>query len=96
MYRPWGVVNVVLGGVGIGLSSLDQLMVTLPANTLPAILEDLIHAGHGHGHSHGPIVGADPMALWVAAGSVAVKEWLFRASKIPPPSIPHRPFCDGC
>jgi len=72
---------LLLGGVGIGLSSLDQLMVTLPPNTLPAILEDLIHAGHGHGHSHGTIVGADPMALWVAAGSVAVKEWLFRATK---------------
>ena len=73
---------IVLGGVGIGLSSLDALLQTLPPNTLPVLLEEMIHAGHahGHGHSHGPAVGADPMALWVAGASIGVKEWLFRAS----------------
>jgi len=76
---------VVLGGVGIGLSSLDALLQTLPPNTLPALLEEMIHAGHAHGHSHshGPAVGADPMALWIAGASIGVKEWLFRASIIP-------------
>jgi len=74
---------VVLGGVGIGLSSLDALLASLPPNTLPAVLEQLIQAGHAHGgHSHSPVAvsGADPIALWVSAASIAVKEWLFRAS----------------
>lgn len=78
--------DVVLGGVGIGLSSLDALMESLPPNTLPAILEQLIHAGHAHGghsHSHVAATGADPIALWVSAASIGVKEWLFRASSIP-------------
>jgi divalent metal cation (Fe/Co/Zn/Cd) transporter len=73
----------VIGGIGIGLSSLDQLLATLPPHTLPSLIEELIHAGHSHGHSHGPITGADPMALWVAAASIGVKEWLFRASITP-------------
>jgi len=77
------VVNEVLGGVGIGLSSLDQLLQTLPGGVLPPFIEDIIHAGHvhGHGHSHGPITGADPLALWVAGASIGIKEWLFRATK---------------
>jgi len=73
--------DLVLGGVGIGLSSLDQLLQTLPPNALPPLLEQLIHAGHSHGHSHGPITGTDPLALWVAGGSIGIKEWLFRATK---------------
>jgi hypothetical protein len=74
--------GLVLGGVGIGLSSLDALVATLPPNSLPAVIEELIHAGHAHGHSHGPVsaTGADSLALWVAGGSIGVKEWLYRAS----------------
>lgn len=68
----------VLGGVGIGLQSLDALIAALPPNTLPEFIEQLLHAGHGH--SHAPIVGADPLALWVAGGSIGIKEWLYRAS----------------
>jgi len=76
----------VLGGVGIGLSSLDALMATLPPGVLPGILEELIRSGHGHGHSHSHVSssGADPLALWVSAASIGVKEWLFRASTPPP------------
>ena len=80
----------MLGGIGIGLSSLDALMATLPRGTLPHLLEDLIRVGHdhgGHSHSHVPSTGADPLALWVAGGSIAVKEWLFRASI--PLFLPH-------
>lgn len=57
-------------------------MASLPPNSLPAVLEQLIHAGHSHGHSHSHVAtsGADPIALWVSAASIAVKEWLFRAS----------------
>jgi divalent metal cation (Fe/Co/Zn/Cd) transporter len=71
----------VLGGIGIGLSSLDQLLQTLPPDALPPVLEELIHVGHSHGHSHGAVAGADPLALWVAGASVGIKEWLFRATK---------------
>lgn len=72
----------MLGGVGIGLSSLDALIASLPPNSLPAVLEHVIHAGHSHGHSHSHVAasGADPIALWVSAASIAVKEWIFRAS----------------
>lgn len=83
----WSVNERVLGGVGIGLSSLDALMASLPPNSLPAFLEGLIHhVGHansGHSHSHATASGADPIALWVSAASIAVKEWLFRVSLIP-------------
>jgi hypothetical protein len=75
-----------LGGVGIGLSSLDALLASLPPNTLPAILEHLVHMGHehgGHSHSHVAASGADPIALWVSAASIGVKEWLFHASPLP-------------
>jgi len=43
-----------------------------------------------HGHSHGPEVDessstvaavVDARAMWFAAGSIAVKEWLYRASE---------------
>jgi divalent metal cation (Fe/Co/Zn/Cd) transporter len=70
------------------MSSLESLVATLPPNTLPHFLENLIHTAHSHGghsHSHAPAPssggGADPIALWVSAGSIAVKEWLFRATK---------------
>jgi divalent metal cation (Fe/Co/Zn/Cd) transporter len=70
-----------MGGVGIGLSSIDALMASLPPHTLPAVIEQILHVGHGHGHSHAAASGAaEPLALWVAAGSIAVKEWLYRAS----------------
>jgi divalent metal cation (Fe/Co/Zn/Cd) transporter len=77
----------VLGGVGIGLSSLNALLASLPPNTLPIVLEQLIQAGHAHGghdHSHAAASGADPIALWVSAASIAVKEWLFHASTLSP------------
>jgi cation diffusion facilitator family transporter len=34
------------------------------------------HGGHGHGHGLGPSLGA----AWLAAGTVVVKEWLYRAT----------------
>lgn len=61
----------------------------LPAGLL-ASLDSLDHhlpAGHSHGageHSHGPVTDdaeiVDPNAMWFAAGSILVKEWLYRAS----------------
>jgi hypothetical protein len=39
-----------------------------------------------HGHDHGGGGGdevVDARAMWFAAGAIGVKEWLYRASKIP-------------
>ena len=43
---------------------------------LPEFLE---HA-HGHSHSHSDL-GPNVNAAWLAAGSIVVKEWLYRSSK---------------
>jgi divalent metal cation (Fe/Co/Zn/Cd) transporter len=54
---------------------------------LPEAYEALAHwgfivHGHSHGHSHGAeTVGPNINAAWLAAGSIVVKEWLYRASK---------------
>lgn len=40
--------------------------------------------GHGHGHSHshgGGDFGPNINAAWLAAGSIVIKEWLYRASE---------------
>lgn len=49
--------------------------------------EALAHAAHGHGHSHGHShshtdLGPNVNAAWLAAGSIVIKEWLYRASKL--------------
>lgn len=37
---------------------------------------------HSHGHHHGvEDLGPNINAAWLAAGSIAIKEWLYRASK---------------
>lgn len=55
----------------------------LLAQFYPDVAETVAHSGmlgHGHSHSHGPI-GPSIHAAWLAAGSIVVKEWLYRASK---------------
>jgi divalent metal cation (Fe/Co/Zn/Cd) transporter len=37
---------------------------------------------HSHGHHHGAgDLGPNINAAWLAAGSIVIKEWLYRASK---------------
>lgn len=49
-----------------------------------AAAEHAAHA-HGHGHSHGHATGAPSLhAVWLALGTVAIKEWLYQASKWSP------------
>ena len=72
----------VFGGIGIGMSSLDALMATLPPDSVPSVIQEWMHAGHIHSHSH-MAAGAHPLALWIAGGSIGIKEWLFRASTSP-------------
>jgi cation diffusion facilitator family transporter len=78
-----GVSGLLLfGGLGMGLNSLD----TLYTQFFVSAVEHAHENGHGlfsflgHGHSHGPAV-PNLNAAWLAAGSIVVKEWLYRASK---------------
>ncbi|GAA5954575.1 hypothetical protein JCM3765_003817 [Sporobolomyces pararoseus] len=75
---------------GIGLHSYHHLLLSL--STLPQIPSDLLASldflPHGHSHGGGPEVDSesvaaavvDARAMWFAAGSIAVKEWLYRAT----------------
>ena len=64
----------------------------------PAAAAQLLEHGHGHSHGHHHHgVSADGPSLhaaWLAAGTVAVKEWLYHASTFPNHSLPllHPPF----
>ncbi|KIX02713.1 uncharacterized protein Z518_08655 [Rhinocladiella mackenziei CBS 650.93] len=80
-----GVSGLLLfGGIGIGFNGLDALYAQFFFDAVGPAQE---HAEHshgllsllGHGHSHGPSL-PDLNAAWLAAGSIAVKEWLYRAT----------------
>ncbi|SMQ50038.1 unnamed protein product [Zymoseptoria tritici ST99CH_1A5] len=70
------------GGFMIGL----QAVMALSQQFFPQIFEALSHIGmfehaHHHGHDHGAIhLGPNINAAWLAAGSIVVKEWLYRAT----------------
>jgi hypothetical protein len=79
-----GVSGLLLfGGIGMGVNGIDTLYTQLFAE----------HAHHAHEHSHGLLGGLfghnhshgasipDLNAAWLAAGSIVVKEWLYRASE---------------
>lgn len=79
-----GVSGILLfGGAGMALNGLDALYMQF--------FVDAAHAGHGEhshglfsflGHSHGHGASLpDINAAWLAAGSIVIKEWLYRASK---------------
>ncbi|KAJ5317337.1 hypothetical protein N7508_001845 [Penicillium antarcticum] len=74
-----GVSGLLLcGGVFMGLNAGQVLL----AQFYPDVAETIAHSGmlgHGHSHSHGPI-GPSIHAAWIAAGSIVVKEWLYRAT----------------
>lgn len=70
------------GGIGIGL----QAVLALSQQFFPHIHEFLSHLGflahsHSHDHAHGAAeVGPNINAAWLAAGSIVIKEWLYRAT----------------
>ena len=41
----------------------------------------LLPHSHGHSHSHSDL-GPNINAAWLAGGSIIIKEWLYRASKL--------------
>ncbi|GAB7357744.1 hypothetical protein MBLNU459_g0399t1 [Dothideomycetes sp. NU459] len=76
-----GVSGILLsGGLMIGL----QAVMALAQQFFPAIADVLSHIGlfgHGHSHSHGADdLGPNINAAWLAAGSIVIKEWLYRAT----------------
>ena len=84
-----GVSSLLLfGGMGIGLNGLDALYAQFFVETAAHAHDHVEHAGgmfsfFGHSHSHGGgHVLPDLNAAWLAAGSIVVKEWLYRASKL--------------
>lgn len=88
-----GVSGLLLfGGIGMGLNGLDTLYTQFYADAAQHAGEHahslLPSLGHSHNHSHSI---PDLNAAWLAAGSIVVKEWLYRASKAPPytPSMLH-------
>ncbi|KAK5045819.1 hypothetical protein LTR84_008912 [Exophiala bonariae] len=81
-----GVSGLLLfGGLGIGLNGLDALYTQFFLETAAHAHE---HAEHSHGlfsflghnHSHGGHTIPNLNAAWLAAGSIVVKEWLYRAT----------------
>lgn len=70
------------GGFMIGL----QAVMALSQQFFPQIFEALSNFGifehaHHHGHDHGAMdLGPNINAAWLAAGSIVVKEWLYRAT----------------
>ena len=79
-----GVSGILLfGGVGMALNSLDSIYIQLFADMAHSHTgEEHAHGlfSFGHSHSHGADL-PNINAAWLAAGSIAVKEWLYRASK---------------
>ncbi|KAK6432966.1 mitochondrial metal transporter [Oleoguttula sp. CCFEE 5521] len=78
-----GVSGLLLsGGVMIGL----QALTVLSAQFAPALGEMIGHLavfGHSHSHSHAETTGTEGVninAAWLAAGSIVVKEYLYRAT----------------
>lgn len=77
-----GVSSMLLfGGLWMGYGS----MLTLFGHFFldPATAADLMAHAHSHGHSHDSTDLVPSIhAAWLAAGTVAIKEWLYHASKL--------------
>lgn len=86
---------LVLGGVGMGIQSgsslleLSGLMAEIGhlVESLPQWATGWLgvgghsHGGHGHGHSHSHTdLGPNVNAIWIALGSILIKEYLYRAT----------------
>ena len=75
-----GVSGLLLfGGIGMGLNSLDALYSQLFVDTMSGDHHHGLFSFIGHSHSHGVSL-PDLNAAWLAAGSIVVKEWLYRAT----------------
>lgn len=79
-----GVSSMLLGG---GLFMCWSSLLTLHAHLFldPAAAAEAIAHAHSHGHSHHhDHSGPSLHAAWLALGTVAIKEWLYQASRCHP------------
>ncbi|PHH62922.1 hypothetical protein CDD81_6555 [Ophiocordyceps australis] len=67
---------LLIGGLWMGWESAISLYGHYNPEAAHALFE---HIGHGHSHSHGA-GGPSIHAAWLAAGTILVKEWLYRAT----------------
>jgi cation diffusion facilitator family transporter len=77
-----GVSGLLLfGGVGMGLNGLDTLYTQFYVDSAHHAGEHAhgLFGSFGHSHSHSHTL-PDLNAAWLAAGSIVVKEWLYRAT----------------
>lgn len=76
-----GVSGLLLfGGVGMGLNALDALYTQFFVDASEIAQHHGLFSFLHHDHSHGSHL-PDINAAWLAAGSIVVKEWLYRASE---------------
>jgi divalent metal cation (Fe/Co/Zn/Cd) transporter len=77
-----GVSGILLGG---GFLMGWTALIALLQQFFPEASEIASQWGllpHSHGHHHGGgDMGPNINAAWLAAGSIVIKEWLYRASK---------------
>ena len=71
---------LIVGGAYMGWESAITLYGAWNPEAAHHIME---HVGHGHSHSHSAAALGIPSvhAAWLAAATIAVKEWLYYASK---------------
>jgi len=83
-----GVSGILLGG---GFMMGWASVIALCQQFFPEFAELAAHWGllpHSHGHHHGVgDLGPNINAAWLAGGSILVKEWLYRASRLSAPLI---------
>lgn len=75
---------LLLGGTGMAMNSLDVLYLQFFLDHAHdhAAHGEHVHGLFGFGHSHSHATDLPNInAAWLAAGSIVVKEWLYRASK---------------
>lgn len=76
---------LLVGGILMGLNACEvlyhEIFVDAAAAAANAHGHDHSHGFFGHSHSHSGDLGPNINAAWLAAGSIIVKEYLYRASK---------------
>jgi divalent metal cation (Fe/Co/Zn/Cd) transporter len=83
-----GVSGILLGG---GFMMGWAALVAMCQQIFPEAAEiaaqyGLLPHSHGHSHSHSDL-GPNINAAWLAGGSILIKEWLYRASKLSTPQL---------
>lgn len=78
-----GVSGILLiGGIGMAMNGIDLLYLQFFHDHAHAAHGEHVHGLFGIGHSHSHSTDLPHInAAWLAAASVLVKEWLYRASK---------------